>query len=164
MHASPRKMEGSETGFNLLLIKFQADWGSFKIMTLGSVARTKSLWLANIWNSASDIFRFLFWWEYTVMINFIFCRVFWLCLLDPSSPMFVLGLSLKLYMVQLFHLLFLAVAGIDFILCILSLRLCYFNNRILWLCRFAVGELSIGNIWLRIFTCPNFTPQKRALL
>lgn len=52
--------EGSKNGFNLLLIKFQADWGSFKIMTLGSVTRTKSLWLDNIWNSASDIIKFLF--------------------------------------------------------------------------------------------------------
>lgn len=43
------------------------------------------------------------------MINFIFCRVFCLCLLDPSRPIFVLSLSLKLYMAQLFYLFYLQV-------------------------------------------------------
>lgn len=31
--------EGSETGFNLLLNKFQTDWGSFKMVTLGSCGK-----------------------------------------------------------------------------------------------------------------------------
>lgn len=44
--------EGSETSFNFLLIKFQADWGSSEMVTLGSVERAKSLWLASTWNSA----------------------------------------------------------------------------------------------------------------
>lgn len=118
----PKEDEGSETSFNFLLIKFQADWGSFEMVTLGSVARTKSLRLASTWNSASAILKFWFWWKYTaIMINFIFCKIFWLHLPDPSQPVFVLSLYIKLYLQQLFYLLRFPGAGIDLFLYILSL-------------------------------------------
>lgn len=38
-----KKDEGSKISFNLLVVKFQADWDSLEIVTLGSVARAKPL-------------------------------------------------------------------------------------------------------------------------
>lgn len=130
--------EGSETSFNFLLIKFQADWGSSEMVTLGSVERAKSLWLASTCNSA--ILKFWFWWKYTAfMINFIFCKIFWLHLRDPSQPVFVLSLYIKLYLQQLFYLLHFPGAGTDFFLYILSLRC--------WLILQVMGFLDCAGIF-----------------